>query len=80
MWEDPKKEKDPVNWLSADNMLKAVIPKSRIMTFKYESKWLGRDSVFQQRLSSIGVQLLESLKCVRKKEVCEKSSTKCHGP
>ena len=45
-------------------MLPSLLPDCRIMTFGYESQWLGPEAL-QQRLDSVANQLLHGLECMR---------------
>jgi len=57
-----------VNWISDDKMLPQEQPTARIMTFSYDSQWLGSESI-DQRCSLIADHLLAHLKTRRQIEV-----------
>jgi hypothetical protein len=53
-----------VNWLKDSNMLPAHLSHARVLQFKYESNWLGEDSI-DQRCSLIADQFLRSMQAAR---------------
>ena len=56
-----------VNWLADENMLPARLPRSRIMTFNYESKWIFNAP--KQRRPLCAIQLLTALDNQRKEVI-----------
>lgn len=56
---DREQGKVHVNWLKDDDMLPSKLPKARIMTFNYESRWHYRAP--KQRCSLCASQLLTAL-------------------
>lgn len=51
---------EKVNWLKDVHMLPHAVPHTRILSFAYESQWLGKDSI-NQRLPLVAQHLLKSL-------------------
>jgi len=56
---------EKVNWLKDVHMLPHAVPHTRILSFAYESQWLGKDSI-NQRLPLVAQHLLKSLMEQRK--------------
>ncbi|KAI0890819.1 hypothetical protein F4806DRAFT_485147 [Annulohypoxylon nitens] len=62
-----KHRESKVNWLTNAEMLPAVLPQARIMTYNYASHWFGENAM-KQTLSCVALKLLLSL--VEQREDC----------
>jgi hypothetical protein len=58
-WKDETNPSHSIDWLSDTKMLPAVVPKSRIMLYSYDSKW--HSDAPKIRLQTCGEDLIRSV-------------------
>lgn len=58
-WQDKSGQRKPIHWLQDARMLPAVVPRSRIMVYTYESRWYA--DAPHTRLQLCGEDLVRSV-------------------